>query len=144
MVQGITRPNRPVESNDYSRCDIGRAAIVLGALFAPAAVHAGEHCSVDDDFMRNCGFSSMEQCKATVSGVCSSTSTTACWAFRPGRQAYCSGGRSASKIDSSTRRVLPQSIPQERETINCNSYAYAALSSHCAHIGRAAATKANK
>ena len=69
MVEGITRANRPVESNDYSRCDFGRAAIVLGALFAPAAVRAGEHCSVDDDFMRNCGFSSMEQCKAMVSGM---------------------------------------------------------------------------
>src|SRR5271166_7015465 len=28
------------------------------------------------------------------------TSTTACWALRPGRYAYCSGGRSASKIGS--------------------------------------------
>src|SRR6516162_4064967 len=27
---------------------------------------------------------------------------TACWAFRPGRYAYCLGGRSASKIGSST------------------------------------------
>src|ERR1700720_2250948 len=31
-----------------------------------------------------------------------STLTTACWAFLPGRYAYCSGGRSASKIGSST------------------------------------------
>ena len=29
-------------------------------------------------------------------------STTTCWALRPGQQAYCSGGRSASKIGSST------------------------------------------
>jgi hypothetical protein len=34
-----------------------------------------------------------------------STLTTACWAFRPGRYAYCSGGRSASKIGSSTSIV---------------------------------------
>ena len=31
-----------------------------------------------------------------------SARTTACWALRPGRYAYCSGGRSASKIGSST------------------------------------------
>jgi hypothetical protein len=34
-----------------------------------------------------------------------STLTTACWAFRPGRYAYCSGGRLASKIGSSTSIV---------------------------------------
>ena len=46
------------------------AAIALGGLFAPAAVRAGEYCSEDGySFTRNCSFSSMEQCKATVSGL---------------------------------------------------------------------------
>ena len=46
------------------------AAIALGGLFAPAAVRAGEYCSEDGySFTRNCSFSSMEQCKAMVSGM---------------------------------------------------------------------------
>jgi len=45
------------------------AAIALDGLFAPAAVRAGEYCSEDGySFARNCSFSSMEQCKATISG----------------------------------------------------------------------------
>lgn len=44
------------------------AAIALGALFAPAA-RAGDYCSVDDNYMWNCGFSSMEQCRTAVSGM---------------------------------------------------------------------------
>lgn len=43
-------------------------AIALGGLFAPAAVRAGEYCS-EDSFARNCSFSSMEQCKAAMSGT---------------------------------------------------------------------------
>ena len=46
------------------------AAIALGGLFAPAAVRAGEYCSEDGySFTRNCSFSSMEQCKAAISGT---------------------------------------------------------------------------
>ena len=42
----------------------------LFALFAPAAVRAGEYCSEDGySFTRNCSFSSMEQCKAAISGT---------------------------------------------------------------------------
>ena len=45
-------------------------AIALGGLFAPAAVRAGEYCSEDGyTATRNCSFSSMEQCKATISGM---------------------------------------------------------------------------
>jgi hypothetical protein len=48
-------------------------AVSLGglfALFAPAAVRAGEYCSEDGySFTRNCSFSSMEQCKAAISGT---------------------------------------------------------------------------
>ena len=91
------------------------AAIVLGGLFAPPAVRAGEYCSEDGyTATRNCSFSSMEQCKATISGM----------------YAVC---------------LRDPFLKNDRiETINRNSYAYAALSSHRAHIGRAAATKANK
>jgi hypothetical protein len=46
------------------------AAIAVGGLFAPAAVRAGEYCSEDGySFTRNCSFSSMEQCKAAISGM---------------------------------------------------------------------------
>jgi uncharacterized protein DUF3551 len=46
------------------------AAIALGRLLAPAAVRAGEYCSEDGyTFARNCSFSSMEQCKAAISGT---------------------------------------------------------------------------
>jgi len=45
-------------------------AIALGGQFAPAAVRAGEYCSEDGySFARNCSFSSMEQCKAAISGT---------------------------------------------------------------------------
>jgi hypothetical protein len=45
-------------------------AIPLGGLFAPAAVRAGEYCSEDGySFARNCSFSSMEQCKAAITGT---------------------------------------------------------------------------
>ena len=45
-------------------------AIALGGLFAPAAVRAGEYCSEDGyTSTRNCSFSSMEQCKAAISGT---------------------------------------------------------------------------
>ena len=45
-------------------------AVALGGLFAPAAVRAGEYCSEDGySFARNCSFSSMEQCKAAISGT---------------------------------------------------------------------------
>ncbi len=45
-------------------------AITPGALFAPTAVRAGEYCSEDGySATRNCSFSSMEQCKAAISGT---------------------------------------------------------------------------
>jgi hypothetical protein len=45
-------------------------AIALGGLFAPAALRAGEYCSEDGySSTRNCSFSSMEQCKAAISGT---------------------------------------------------------------------------
>jgi hypothetical protein len=45
-------------------------AIPLGGLFAPAAVRAGEYRSEDGySFARNCSFSSMEQCKAAITGT---------------------------------------------------------------------------
>jgi hypothetical protein len=45
-------------------------SIALGGLSAPAAVRAGEYCSEDGyGFTRNCSFSSMEQCKAAMSGT---------------------------------------------------------------------------
>ena len=45
------------------------AAIALGGLFSSSAVRAGEYCSEDYSFTRNCSFSSMEQCKAAISGM---------------------------------------------------------------------------
>ena len=45
-------------------------AIAVCGLFAPAAVRAGEYCSEDGySFARNCSFSSIEQCKAAISGT---------------------------------------------------------------------------
>ncbi|MHC2331697.1 MULTISPECIES: DUF3551 domain-containing protein [Bradyrhizobium] len=44
-------------------------AIALGAMFASSAARAGEFCSLDGDFTKDCGFSSMEQCQATRSGI---------------------------------------------------------------------------
>ena len=44
-------------------------AIAPGGLFALAAVRASEYCSEDGySFAQNCSFSSMEQCKAAISG----------------------------------------------------------------------------
>ena len=45
------------------------AAIALGALFAPSTGRAGDFCSLDVDHVLGCGYSSMKQCKASVSGV---------------------------------------------------------------------------
>lgn len=45
-------------------------AIALGGSFAPATVRAAEYCSEDGyTFERSCSFSSMEQCKAAISGT---------------------------------------------------------------------------
>jgi hypothetical protein len=45
-------------------------AIALGGLLAPTAVRAGEYCSEEGySFTRNCSFSSIEQCKAAISGT---------------------------------------------------------------------------
>jgi uncharacterized protein DUF3551 len=82
------------------------AAITLGALFAPSAARAGEYCSVDDSYMWSCGFSSMEQCHATASGMNGSCTTNP-----------------FLKNDSTA-------------TINRNAYAYARLSVHHARIGK--------
>src|SRR5215470_12287219 len=89
------------------------AAIALGALFAPSAARAGEFCSLDVDFMRNCSFSSMEQCKATVSGM----------------DGECS--RNPFLKDDSIA------------TINRNAYAYAPRPSHGKRIGRGPAANIN-
>jgi len=43
-------------------------AIALGALFASPTARAGEYCSLDSDYTRDCGFSSIEQCEASRSG----------------------------------------------------------------------------
>ena len=43
-------------------------AIALGGLFAPAAVRAREYCS-EDGYSFASSFSSMEQCKAAISGT---------------------------------------------------------------------------
>jgi hypothetical protein len=48
------------------------AAAALSTLafvaFAAPAAQAGEFCSVDSSNMRGCGFATLEQCQATVSG----------------------------------------------------------------------------
>jgi hypothetical protein len=68
-VKGESDDQHRVESNDHPHCDIGRA-IAQGGLFAPAAVRADQYCSEDGySFARNCNFSSMEQCKAAISGT---------------------------------------------------------------------------
>ena len=84
------------------------------ALFAPAAVRAGEYCSVDDASMRNCGFSSMEQCKAAVAGM----------------NGDCT--RDPFFKDNSIA------------TINRNTYAYAPLSPRHARDGRSSAIRTNR
>ena len=90
------------------------ATIALGGLFAPAAVRAGEYCSEDGySFTRNCSFSSMEQCKAAISGM-----NGACL-----RDPFL-------KEDSIAN-------------INRNAYAYSILPTHGGHIRRGSTTKAN-
>jgi hypothetical protein len=44
------------------------SALALVAIAAPAA-HAGEYCKTDISGMRGCGFATMEQCQAMVSGM---------------------------------------------------------------------------
>jgi hypothetical protein len=90
------------------------AAIALGGLFAPAAVRAGEYCSVDDAHMLNCGFSTMEQCQATVAGM----------------NGDCT--RDPFFKDNSVA------------TINRNAYAYAPLSPHHTRNGRSSAVKTSR
>jgi Protein of unknown function (DUF983)/Protein of unknown function (DUF3551) len=47
-----------------------RARCARGSNSTPAAVRAGEYCSEDGcSFPRTCSFSSMEQCKAAISGA---------------------------------------------------------------------------
>jgi hypothetical protein len=84
------------------------AAITLGAVFAPSAVRAGEFCSLDTDHVWGCGFSSMEQCEATVSGV----------------NGVCSRN--------------PFAKDESVATIDRNVYAYAPRPIHRAHTARAA------
>ena len=91
------------------------AAIVLGGLFAPPAVRAGEYCSEDGySATRNCSFSSMEQCKATISGM------------------YAACLRDPFLRDDSV------------EATNRDSDTPAALPSHRAHISRAPTAKINR
>jgi hypothetical protein len=45
------------------------AAIALGVSFASPTARAGEYCRLDTDHMTGCGFSAMEQCEATRSGL---------------------------------------------------------------------------
>jgi hypothetical protein len=92
------------------------AVIALGGLFAPAAVRAGEYCGEDYSFTRNCSFSSMEQCKAAISGM-----NAACL-----RDPF-------FKHDSA-----------EAINSNSNSDAYADLPSHRARVGTDTAAKAHK
>ena len=90
-------------------------AIALGGLFAPAAVRAGEYCSEDGyTSTRNCSFSSMEQCKAAISGT------------------YAACLRDPFLKNDSI------------EAIRGNSDAHAALPSHRTPTGRDTADTANK
>ena len=43
--------------------------MALGALFAPPTARAGEYCNLNVDFMKDCSYGSMEQCKATAAGM---------------------------------------------------------------------------
>src|SRR5262245_53189325 len=91
------------------------ATIALSGPFTTASVRAGEYCSEDDSsFTRNCRFSSMEQCKAAISGM-----NGACL-------------RDPFLKDDSI------------EANDRSPHAYAALPSHRAHIARDAAAKNNK
>jgi Protein of unknown function (DUF3551) len=90
------------------------AAIALGALFAPPTARAGEYCSLDDDHMTDCGFSSMEQCEATRSGI--------------GGECF----RDPFLKDNSGA------------TINRNAYAYSPRRTHGGHSGRGSPANINK
>ena len=46
----------------------GLSTLVLVTMAAPAA-HAGEYCSTNTSGMRGCGFASLEQCQASISGI---------------------------------------------------------------------------
>ena len=89
------------------------AAITLGALFAPRRARASEYCRLDTDHMTGCGFSSMEQCEATRSGL----------------GGDCFGDPWLS--DNSTA------------TINRNAYAYSPRPIHRRRTGRGSAAKTN-
>jgi hypothetical protein len=89
------------------------AAIAIGALFAPPTARAGEYCRLDTDHMTGCGFSSMEQCEATRSGL--------------GGECF----RDPFLKDNSTA------------TINGNAYAYSLRPSHGERRGRGSAANPN-
>jgi hypothetical protein len=68
-VKGESDDHHRIESNNHPAATLV-VAIALDGLFAPAAVRPGEYCSEDGySFARNCSFSSMEQCKAAISGT---------------------------------------------------------------------------
>ena len=90
------------------------AAIALGALFGPLTARAGEYCCLDDDHVTDCGFSSMEQCKATRSGI--------------GGECF----RDPFLKDNSTA------------TINRNAYAYSPRPTYGGHTGRGSPANTNK
>jgi Protein of unknown function (DUF3551) len=90
------------------------AAIALGALFAPPTARADEYCRQDTDHMTGCGFSSMEQCEATRSGL--------------GGDCF----RDPFLKDNSTA------------TINRNAYAYSPRPTHGGHTGRGSPANTNK
>jgi hypothetical protein len=90
------------------------AAIALGALFAPYGARASEYCRLDTDQMTGCGFSSMEQCEATRSGI--------------GGECF----RDPFLKDNSGA------------TINRNAYAYSPRRTHGGHSGRGSPANINK
>ncbi|MGY3578837.1 DUF3551 domain-containing protein [Bradyrhizobium sp. USDA 4504] len=83
-------------------------AIALGAMFAPSAARAGDYCSLDGDFTKDCGFNSMEQCQATRSGI---------------------GGECF---------LNPTNTDSGIATINRSTYAYVPRPNHHGHTGRTA------
>ena len=90
------------------------AAVALGALLGPLTARAGEYCCLDDDHMTDCGFSSMEQCKATRSGI--------------GGECF----RDPFLKDNSTA------------IINRNAYAYSPRQTHRGHTRRGSPANTNK
>jgi Protein of unknown function (DUF3551) len=90
------------------------ATLALGAFFTPLTARADEYCCLDDDHMTDCGFSSMEQCKATRSGI--------------GGECF----RDPFLKDNSTA------------TINRNAYAYSPRPTHRGHTGRGSPANTNK